>query len=1065
MRKQFHSLFVFVLILGLAFPSAVLAAPEGSVTPGATVFINEIHYDNTSTDVGEAIEIAGPAGTDLTGWSIVLYNGSNGASYDTDALSGPIPDSGNGFGFVTVNYPSNGIQNGPPDGIALVNNGSVVMFLSYEGTFTAAGGAANGLTSTDIGVSENGSEPIGLSLQLTGSGTTYDDFTWAAAQPHTFGAVNTDQSFGVIENQPVALQCGAAISLYEGGGGTTRTITAQDEDGTVTSITLDSVDPAAPITLGPVTPAAEVGGTASADLSVDASIMPGTYTVTLSAANNDAEPQTATCSLIVTVQEVLTIGEVQGETTDEENGLTDRSPYAPPSGNGNGQTVVTRGVIYQKTAFLSNGIANYGFFIQNTDATDDDNPLSSDGIFVYHSRFTTLLREGTGSYIPQVGDEVLLRGPVVEYFNMSQLNNPRLLAVLRSGVDVNAEIPVFEANPPDDLAEANRYWERHEGARAQVAAGSISLDGRDVFLSSMDAEVWVAHPNSAIAQREDPYTRRSFRDPHPLDDIPDVLFDNGNGYRIILGSHGLKAAQNDINVLLAPARTFDTLTNTTDGGVYFSFSKYQIMVQQQIELAQGVDPAQNAPPQPADTEREYAIANYNLENLYDFRDDPTDGCDFAGNAGCPDVDPPFDYVPASQADYDTRVGHIAEQIVGDLHSPDLIMVQEVEDQDICALVGGSLECGLTSGADGQPDPLQDLAAAVLALGGPQYLSAYDSDGADDRGIVAGFLYRADRVELLPVDASHPILGSDPLVEYRSEGLPYNSDVQNPKALNAVLPDDVDTSTGQDGDNVFTRAPQVGWFRVWRDGIGQSVFTDLYAVSNHFSSTPDARVGQRTEQAAYNAAIVEALQMVDPETYITVGGDLNVYPRPDDPFTPGHPRFPSDQLGPLYEQGLVNLYDILLAEVPVSAYSYIYQGQTQTLDQMFASQALLAELEQVRVAHINADWPADYYDDSPRGTSDHDPEAARYLNLPTLDRLEALVYYFAENGMITGNNTVKILIDRLERARKFQEKGQMSAYDSQLAAFVNQVQGFTPRFITLDSASALIKETEFLRMID
>ena len=35
-----------------------------------TVFINEIHYDdNTSTgDVNEGVEIAGPAGTDLTGW-------------------------------------------------------------------------------------------------------------------------------------------------------------------------------------------------------------------------------------------------------------------------------------------------------------------------------------------------------------------------------------------------------------------------------------------------------------------------------------------------------------------------------------------------------------------------------------------------------------------------------------------------------------------------------------------------------------------------------------------------------------------------------------------------------------------------------------------------------------------------------------------------------------------------------------------------------------------------------------------------------------------------------------
>ena len=44
----------------------------------AQVFINEIHYDNTGTDIGEAIEVAGIAGTDLGGWTLELYNGNGG---------------------------------------------------------------------------------------------------------------------------------------------------------------------------------------------------------------------------------------------------------------------------------------------------------------------------------------------------------------------------------------------------------------------------------------------------------------------------------------------------------------------------------------------------------------------------------------------------------------------------------------------------------------------------------------------------------------------------------------------------------------------------------------------------------------------------------------------------------------------------------------------------------------------------------------------------------------------------------------------------------------------------
>jgi hypothetical protein len=169
----------------------------GQLAKAQTIFINEIHYDHVSTDTGEAIEIAAPAGTDLTGWSLVLYNGNNGAAYDTRILSGVIADQSTGYGFLVTNYPANGIQNGAPDGVALVNTaGSVVQFLSYEGVFTAVGGPADGLSSTDLGVSEGGSAPEGYALQLTGTGSDYSDFSWASEAENTFGAVNTGQSFG-----------------------------------------------------------------------------------------------------------------------------------------------------------------------------------------------------------------------------------------------------------------------------------------------------------------------------------------------------------------------------------------------------------------------------------------------------------------------------------------------------------------------------------------------------------------------------------------------------------------------------------------------------------------------------------------------------------------------------------------------------------------------------------------------------------------------------------------------------------------------------------------------------
>ena len=206
MSKRTPHIFSFIVVFSLILSNLFLTQPVSAASdlfanPATTIFINEIHYDNTGTDTGEAIEVAGPAGTDLTGWSIVLYNGNGGAVYDTDALSGVIADQQGGYGTVVMSYPSNGIQNGSPDGIALVNDTTVVQFLSYEGSFVAVGGPANGMTSTDIGASQAGTEVIGSSLQLTGSGGTFGDFTWMATSANTFGNPNTGQTF-VASNTP-----------------------------------------------------------------------------------------------------------------------------------------------------------------------------------------------------------------------------------------------------------------------------------------------------------------------------------------------------------------------------------------------------------------------------------------------------------------------------------------------------------------------------------------------------------------------------------------------------------------------------------------------------------------------------------------------------------------------------------------------------------------------------------------------------------------------------------------------------------------------------------------------
>lgn len=189
---------------------AALAFVFAAAPASADVFINEIHYDDatSSGDTGERIEVVATAGETLSSYRIYLYNGSSpsaAVTYDNDLVpAGSLVSCGASVRIATVSYPSNGIQNGPNDGIALVNpSGQVVQFISYEGAIKASNGPAAGRTSVNLPVSESGSDPAGRSLRLAGTGTSYASFSWQAASTASFGACNAGQSFAAPNPPPV----------------------------------------------------------------------------------------------------------------------------------------------------------------------------------------------------------------------------------------------------------------------------------------------------------------------------------------------------------------------------------------------------------------------------------------------------------------------------------------------------------------------------------------------------------------------------------------------------------------------------------------------------------------------------------------------------------------------------------------------------------------------------------------------------------------------------------------------------------------------------------------------
>jgi len=124
----------------------------GSAGPG--IVINEVDYDNVGTDNAEYIELLNPSGatTSLAGLVLVLVNGASNDVYQTIDLA-PLGSLAPGQHLVIAGssvttsaikldplWTQDEIQNGAPDGIALVDDVShiVIDALSYEGSITAA---------------------------------------------------------------------------------------------------------------------------------------------------------------------------------------------------------------------------------------------------------------------------------------------------------------------------------------------------------------------------------------------------------------------------------------------------------------------------------------------------------------------------------------------------------------------------------------------------------------------------------------------------------------------------------------------------------------------------------------------------------------------------------------------------------------------------------------------------------------------------------------------------------------------------------------------------------------
>ena len=149
-----------ILATSLLIVGALLSGPAYAAVP-TTPFVSEIHYDNDGTDVDEFVEVQLPPGTTTIGLTVVLYNGSERRGVRDPSLPAVTAPAG-APAVVAVAAP--GLQNGGPDGLALVDGGTVLDRCPTRARSTAADGAAAGQTLPDIGVAELSTQPVGQSL-------------------------------------------------------------------------------------------------------------------------------------------------------------------------------------------------------------------------------------------------------------------------------------------------------------------------------------------------------------------------------------------------------------------------------------------------------------------------------------------------------------------------------------------------------------------------------------------------------------------------------------------------------------------------------------------------------------------------------------------------------------------------------------------------------------------------------------------------------------------------------------------------------------------------------------
>lgn len=342
------------------------------------------------------------------------------------------------------------------------------------------------------------------------------------------------------------------------------------------------------------------------------------------------------------------------------------------------------------------------------------------------------------------------------------------------------------------------------------------------------------------------------------------------------------------------------------------------------------------------SEDQITVATFNVENL-----DPN---------------------PLDGDDDTARFATLATQIVSHLDTPDIIVLEEIQDNS------GATDDGVTA-AD---QTYQALIDAIDTAGGPLYTYA-DIDpvnnmdgGAPGANIRVGFLYRTDRgLSFVSRAGGDAITPTSVILGVSGVELSYS-------------PGRIDPANS-------------AWLESRKPLVGEFLFNNrkLFVIGNHFNSKsgdsylfgrvqPPVMVSeaQRIQQAQVVNAFVDSILALDPTALVIAAGDLNDF------------QF-SNPLLALEGGVLTNLHSLNAVE---ERYTYIYDGNSQALDHILVSTQLMDASPMLDVVHVNAEY------DHLENVSDHDPVLARF-SLPLVEVNFQSDKFYVSEGDEFGSLTV------------------------------------------------------------